>query len=157
MYDESTMTRIDGASENDGWTYIRDLPFFAEKKVIVREKTEERVLREYPETGGKDVEMVVVVPEKAEWHVYGPSGDDETGEVDVPDFVKANGGGEFFVPSVVFHRCTDEEKDELKRSDESLESIDDALCELYETTLAQSAIMDDQDAAICALYEMMEA
>ena len=37
------------------------------------------------------------------------------------------------------------------------ESVDEALCELYETTLAQSDIMDEQDAAICALYEMMEA
>lgn len=35
------------------------------------------------------------------------------------------------------------------------ESVDDALCELYETALAQSDIMDEQDAAICALYEMI--
>ena len=36
-------------------------------------------------------------------------------------------------------------------------STDDAICELYEQGLEHSAIMDEQDAAICALYEMMEA
>lgn len=47
----------------------------------------------------------------------------------------------------------DESNTALEERDDS---FDNALCELYETTLSQSAIMDEQDAAICALYEMME-
>lgn len=47
--------------------------------------------------------------------------------------------------------------EEMEQAPEHMESTDDAICELYEQTIAQSAIIDDQDAAICALYEMMEA
>lgn len=43
----------------------------------------------------------------------------------------------------------------MEQAPEHMASTDDALCELYETALAQSDIIDQQDAAICALYEMI--
>lgn len=48
-----------------------------------------------------------------------------------------------------------ERSNDMENAPEHMASTDDALCELYETTLEQSAIIDEQDAAICALYEMM--
>lgn len=38
---------------------------------------------------------------------------------------------------------------------ETLADSDAAICELYETTLAQSDTIAEQDAAICELYEMI--
>ena len=37
----------------------------------------------------------------------------------------------------------------------TLADSDAAICELYETTLAQSGTIAEQDAAICELYEMI--
>lgn len=49
-----------------------------------------------------------------------------------------------------------QEREELLDSlPETLADADDAICELYETTIAQQAAMDEQDAAICELYELM--
>lgn len=45
--------------------------------------------------------------------------------------------------------------DIMENAPEHMVSTDDAICELYEQTLAQSDIIDQQDAAICALYEMI--
>lgn len=36
-----------------------------------------------------------------------------------------------------------------------MEDSDAAICELYETTLAQGETIAEQDSAICELYEMM--
>lgn len=49
-----------------------------------------------------------------------------------------------------------EQRDELLNElPYTLSDTDDALCELYETTLAQQDIIDEQDDAICELYEMI--
>lgn len=45
----------------------------------------------------------------------------------------------------------------IEYAPEHLSDTDDAICHLYEETLAQQEIMDEQDAAICALYEMIGA
>ena len=72
----------------------------------------------------------------------------------------------------LYHAWTAEEIDqseELKRESEkaieretllgelpdTLADSDSAICELYETTLAQSDTIAEQDAAICELYEMI--
>lgn len=72
----------------------------------------------------------------------------------------------------IYHAWTVEEiehRDESKRETEksveretllgelpdTLADSDAAICELYETTLAQSDTIAEQDAAICELYEMI--
>ena len=50
-----------------------------------------------------------------------------------------------------------ERAEAIEQAPDYMASTDDAICELYEQGLEHSAIMDEQDAAICALYEMMEA
>lgn len=43
----------------------------------------------------------------------------------------------------------------LNELPDTIADTDDALCELYETTLAQQDVIDEQDDAICELYEMI--
>lgn len=137
----------------------------------------EEVIAEYPETGGVDVAIVVDSPQRGHWEAK----ISETGKRLDLDFSGWPDNGEGFRDIVmldVYEPFTQNEKnehdrlaeaaeEEQRREDErqkmldslpdNLASIDDAICELYETDLAQSDIMDEQDAAICALYEMMEA
>lgn len=168
LFDESTLTPIDGVGEGDGRFYEADLGFIATYEMLSPEVTERRVVREYP-NGGKDVETFVVSPEVGKWAVETDGGIDVSGLVEVPSWAEKSQSPVRFSDTVmVFHQWTPGEAEEHAANEERRELLDDmlqsgfvdgtdeALCELYELSLAQQEVMDEQDAAICALYEMME-
>lgn len=172
--DERTLGPIDGVGDGDGRFYPAKMELTATWEVTEEAVTERRVVREYP-NGGKDIETVVVSPERGEWRVSNGAGSDLTGLVDVPEWADKSHGAVSFIADVrVFHQWEPGEADEYaaeeKRKallDHMLQSgfvdgTDDAVCELYELSVAQQAaleeqqrVIDEQDAAICALYEMI--
>lgn len=169
VIDEKTLEPIDSVSDGDGELIEAMMEFTAVWEVIEKAVTERRIVREYP-NGGKDVETVVVSPEKGRWVVVGPGGYDVTGRVEVPSWASQSQSPVIFSETVnLLHRWLPGEVEEAeadgKRNDlidwmiasDYIAMSDDAICELYEQGLDHSAIIDDQDAAICALYEMMEA
>lgn len=167
IIDERTLEPIDGVSDCDGVFRYIEMPLTAIWVVDENAVTERRVVREYP-NGGKDVETVETSPEKGHWEVKGPNGKDFTDVVDVPKLAsRQRSPFEFSERVKIFHRWEPDEAEEAARNDERrnlidgmiqsgfVEGTDDALCELYEISLSQQDVMDEQDAAICALYEMI--
>lgn len=141
------------------------------------EVAEERVVAEYPETGGRDVALVVVSPEEghweASWDFAGPCPYDEEVPPDWPH-------GEcrtlwdvgVWVPYTAEElaeraRLAAEREELAKKAGEREAMIsalpdeqaaqDDALCALYELAEGQAAVIAEQDDAICAVYEMIGA
>lgn len=150
--------------------------------VDVEMESHEEVIAEYPETGGKDVAVIVDVEEQGHWEtrletgeVVGFGGtipDDMPHELELPD-IDAYMLYRAYTPDELAERERMEaerkeaEAEAAKReaylstaparmdaSEAAQADTDDALCAMYEEGLAQQATMDEQDAAICALYEM---
>lgn len=139
----------------------------------------EEVVAYYPETGGRDVELVVEVPEQGHWETAledgsrppfpGPTPpDDMSGLGEVPDSWEA----QVWVPwteaelaEMEARRAEAEaaalalaERERwLASAPDEQAAQDDAICALYELCEAQGAVMDEQDEALCALYEMIGA
>lgn len=139
------------------------------------ELTEERVVAEYPETGGRDVAVAVVSPERGHWEAsWGFGGAcpyDEEVPADWP-----HGPCEtswevgvwvpYTEPELAERAAREAEAEAGRIAHERREAMlgalpseqaaqDDALCALYEMCEAQRAVIDSQDDAICAVYEMM--
>lgn len=150
--------------------------------VDMEEENHEEIVAEYPETGGKDVAIVIDVEEQGHWETR-----IETGEVvefegiipdDTPHEIELHDAERYmlyrlYTADELAEKARREEEHERAKAEEAerekfiaaaparLDSTeanqadtDEAMCELYETTLAQQATIDEQDAAICALYEM---
>lgn len=140
---------------------------------------EERVVAEYPETGGVDVALVEVSPGSGHWETTDASGIPVAYDGPLPP-EEMSGLGE--VPGTwdveVWVPWTGEELAERARLAEEAEaareafearevwlacapgeqaSQDDAICALYELCEAQRGVMESQDDAICAVYEMIGA
>lgn len=140
---------------------------------------EERVVAEYPETGGRDVELVEASPGSGHWETEDASGSPVAYDGPLPP-EEMSGLGE--VPGTwdveVWVPWTEEELAERARlaaeaeaAREAFEarevwlacapdeqaSQDDAICALYELCEAQRGVMESQDDAICAVYEMIGA
>ena len=140
---------------------------------------EERVVAEYPETGGVDVALVEVSPGSGHWETTDASGIPVAYDGPLPP-EEMSGLGE--VPGTwdveVWVPWTGEELAERARLAEEAEAAreafearevwlacapgeqaaqDDAICALYELCEAQRGVMESQDDAICALYEMIGA
>lgn len=136
----------------------------------------EREVAYYPETGGRDVELVVEVPEQGHWETRMEDGREPAFHGPVPSW-EMSGLGEVADTweVAVWLPWTEAELAERARLAAEAEAAreahegrerwlasapseqaaqDDAICALYE---AQLAMQEEQDAAICALYEMMEA
>lgn len=140
---------------------------------------EERVVAEYPETGGRDVELVEVSPGRGHWETEDASGSPVAYDGPLPP-EEMSGLGE--VPGTwdveVWVPWTGEELAERARLAAEAEAAreafearevwlacapdeqaaqDDAICALYELCEAQREVMESQDDAICAVYEMIGA
>lgn len=141
------------------------------------EVAEERVVAEYPETGGRDVALVVVSPEEGHWEASWEFGSPcpYDGEVP-PDWPRQDCATSWevgvWVPytegELAERAAREAEREELARAAEEREAMvsalpdeqaaqDDALCALYEMCEAQAAVIAEQDDAICAVYEMIGA
>lgn len=172
VVDEETQRFVEEDGEPYGRLYDAVRMLTARYDVIEPEESEMQVVAEYP-NGGKDVRRVVTKPEVGVWRAFDVDGSDVSHLFEVPESAKEQGRDRvrFSVGVKVLHRYTPEEIEEMRREEEEkqrveskfrsmedgLASTDDAICELYEKSLADDAIIDEQDAAICALYEMMEA
>ena len=140
---------------------------------------EERVVAEYPETGGVDVALVEVSPGSGHWETTDASGLPVAYDGPLPP-EEMSGLGE--VPGTwevaVWVPWTDgelaeraalaEQEAAAREAFEGRErwigqapaeqaDQDDAICALYELCEAQREVMESQDDAICALYEMIGA
>lgn len=140
---------------------------------------EERVVAEYPETGGRDVELVEASPGRGHWETQDASGSPVAYDGPLPP-EEMSGLGE--VPGTwdveVWVPWTGEELAERARLAAEAEAAreafearevwldsapaeqaaqDDAICALYELCEAQREVMESQDDAICAVYEMIGA
>ena len=140
---------------------------------------EERVVAEYPETGGVDVALVEVSPGSGHWETTDASGLPVAYDGPLPP-EEMSGLGE--VPGTwdveVWVPWTGEELAERARLAAEAEAAreafearevwldsapgeqaaqDDAICALYELCEAQREVMESQDDAICAVYEMIGA
>ena len=140
---------------------------------------EERVVAEYPETGGRDVELVEVSPGRGHWETEDASGSPVAYDGPLPP-EEMSGLGE--VPGTwevaVWVPWTDgelaeraalaEQEAAAREAFEGRErwigqapaeqaAQDDAICALYELCEAQREVMESQDDAICAVYEMIGA
>lgn len=140
---------------------------------------EERVVAEYPETGGRDVELVEASPGRGHWETEDASGSPVAYDGPLPP-EEMSGLGE--VPGTwevaVWVPWTGEELAERARLAAEAEAAreafearevwlacapaeqaaqDDAICALYELCEAQREVMESQDDAICAVYEMIGA
>lgn len=132
---------------------------------------EERILREYPETGGKDVEYVCISPEEGHWETRIA----ETGQLlDIDQNLDELGYDrlqlcEETIPVNIWRPCTQEELDARKAEKEAfelaerkrleneklLDDMPELLCSLYETTLSQQETIDTQNEVLCLMYEQM--
>lgn len=140
---------------------------------------EERVVAEYPETGGRDVELVEVSPGRGHWETQDASGSPVAYDGPLPP-EEMSGLGE--VPGTwevaVWVPWTDAELAEraalaeqeaaareafegrkrwIGQAPAEQAAQDDAICALYELCEAQREVMESQDDAICAVYEMIGA
>lgn len=164
--------RLDNRQRNIVHKYVID----------VEEKSHEEVIAEYPETGGKDVAIVVDVEEQGHWETHLEDGE----RIEFDGVIPEDMPHELEVTDVqsymLYVPYTDDELAEVKRLEEELKKAeakaaereefingaperldaaetnqadtDDALCAMYEANLALQTTVEDQDAAICALYEM---
>lgn len=149
--------------------------------VDVEEVSHTEVVREYPETGGKDLATVVDVPEEGHWETRLENGDKIEFDGEIPE----DAPHELPVPDVqvyaVYRKYTKEELAEIARKREEREQAeakraetekyldeaperttaleaeqaetDDAICKLYENSLKMQAEFDD---AVCTIYENQE-
>lgn len=150
--------------------------------VDVEEENHEEVVAEYPETGGKDVKIVIDVEEQGHWETRLDNGELIEYDAAIPDDMPHEVELADVQAYMLYVLYTSDELAEMARMEEerkrmeveeanreaflaavperidSVESTqadtDDALCAMYEANLALQTTMEDQDAAICALYEM---
>ena len=107
----------------------------------------EEVVAYYPETGGRDVELVVEVPEQGHWEtVWVPWTGEELAER-ARLAAEAEAAREAFEAREVW----------LASAPGEQAAQDDAICALYELCEAQRGVIESQDDAICAVYEMIGA
>lgn len=137
----------------------------------------EEVVAYYPETGGRDVELVVEVPEQGHWETRMADGREPAFQGPLPP-EEMSGLGEVpgtwevavWVPwteaEIAERAALAEEAEAAREAYEQRElwlacapdeqaAQDDAICALYELCEAQREVMESQDDAICAVYEMM--
>ena len=130
---------------------------------------EERVVKEYPETGGKDVEYVCVSPEEGHWETRVA----ETGQLlDISEDLDEMGYDRSFcheeaIPVNIWRPCTPEELEIRRNEKEQLElaeqqrveneqllnDMPDLLCAMYEENLQLKDTIDQQEEVLCAMYE----
>ena len=169
---DEKMGRLEARERNVTHRYVVDVP----------EESHEEVVAEYPETGGKDVEIVVDVEEQGHWETRLETGELIEFDGVIPDDMPHELELADVQSYMLYVPYTDEELAEIARLEEErkrmeaeaaereaflaaaperMDSVettqadtDDALCAMFEANLALQTTMEDQDAAICALYEM---
>ena len=181
VLDESGATVADPDLKS-GRLEERQRPVVHRYVVDVEEQSHEEVIAEYPETGGKDVEIVVDVEEQGHWETRLEDGEliefDGVIPGDMPHELEVTDAQSY----MLYTPYTDEELAEMARLEAERKRMEaeaaereaflssaparveaaeaaqadtnDALCAVYEASLALQATVEDQDAAICALYEM---
>lgn len=149
---------------------------YSAKYVIDQEEVGEyQTVREYP-NGGKDVAWVTATPEEGHWVCKDWRGEEFEPETPIPEDFPHEQVMRGIESIGIYRLFTDEEIAERERQREAAEAeaakiemreamldelpetladSDAAICELYETTLAQSDTIAEQDAAICEIYEML--
>lgn len=137
----------------------------------------EEVVAYYPETGGRDVSLVVEVPEQGHWETFledgsrpafsGPTPpDDMSGLGEVRDSWEAAVWVPWTEAELEEMAAREAERARAQAGLAAREAMllalpgeqaaqDDALCALYELAEAQREVIESQDDAICAVYEMM--
>lgn len=140
---------------------------------------EERVVAEYPETGGRDVELVEVSPGRGHWETEDASGspvaydgplppEDMSGLGEVPGTWEVAVWVPWTEAELAERAALAEQEAAAREAFEGRErwlgqapaeqaAQDDAICALYELCEAQREVMESQDDAICAVYEMIGA
>lgn len=160
VYDKSG-NRLDHWDEESGRVDQRVRRVTHRWVVDSPEESELRVVKSYP-GGGRDVERVITSPEIGHW-VTTEEGREVDWDRPIPDDWKRHGEVSEEVPYGVLIEYTEGERAyrefqsgvKIIEFEEVIAATDEALCELYEQSLGRDAIIDDQDAAICALYEMI--
>lgn len=137
------------------------------------EQTHKEVIAEYPETGGQDIAIIVDVPEQGHWEVTDEDGNEVNGfDGEIPDWIPreepSNGTWHYlvYVPYTQeeleeFERAREEAEEQAKKYEAERKFIengeriqdeqDEAICALFE---AQQEMQDQIDEAICEMYEM---
>lgn len=144
--------------------------------VDVPEEKEEYIIKEYPETGGRDIGYRISVKEQGHWETLDENGNEIKFDGVIPEGLPKDKPVEDVEMVCVYHEYTQDELDAFAESDrqekerqekaearekllttlpDTLADSDDALCELYETNAKQQDIIDTQDEAICELYETL--
>ncbi len=174
VFDEG-MRALADPDLSEGRVERRRVPVRLSWAVDEPEVAEERVVAEYPETGGRDVELAVVSPERGHWEASWAYATPCPYDVGVPaDWPHEACATTWEVG--VWVPLTEEERAERARLEREAEAEraasegreamlaalpseqaaqDDALCALYELCEAQRAVIEEQDDAICAVYEMI--
>lgn len=172
IYDENWSPLAD-PDLNKGYTESCERPIYHVYVIDQEEISHEEIIREYPETGGKDVEIVIDQEEKGHWVSY----DKATDEV-IPDFdnsyVESNGVPHEMVFedlefAQIYHPFTQDqiEENEKKRkefeaqqqkqaeNEQLLDDMPELLCSMYEENLQLKDTIDQQEEVLCAMYETM--
>lgn len=118
--------------------------------------THEVVIAEYPETGGKDVEIVEDEPERGHWETMYENGDPvEDYDGTVPEGLTKDQPTADIWEYGVYHTYTAEELEEMERQRLEAEAAQ-VKAEKQQAWLdGAPAVVEDHDAAIVALYEGM--
>ena len=83
IYDEKG-NRVESPDYELGHVEENEVPVMHVWVIDMPEQSHEEIIREYPETGGKDIEIVVDVPEEGHWETHREDGsviDDFDGDI----------------------------------------------------------------------------
>ena len=138
-------------------------------QITKEEISHEEVIAEYPETGGKDVEIIVDSPEEGFWEIRDFYTNEKIGIDDsfIDDSCPHDAILQSEIPYDVFVPFTPEELEEnLKQqkqfeleqqqkleNDQLLGDMPDILCAMYEENLQLKDTIDQQEEVLCAMYE----
>lgn len=170
IYDEN-WNPLDDYDPNEGYTESCERPIYHIYVIDQEEISHEEVIREYPETGGKDVEIIIDQEEKGHWVAYDKSTDEIIPDLD-NTYVELNGVPHDMVFedlefAQMYHPFTQDQINENKKKREEFEAqqqkqaeneqlLDDMpalLCAMYEENLHLKDTVDQQEDALCAVYE----
>lgn len=135
-----------GKKRNITHSYVIDVP----------EKTHEEIVKEYPATGGKDIKIIIDEPERGHWITRLENGK----VIDYDGAIPNDAPHEILLEDCQTYNeyieYTDEELKKIKQKEadrnaaiqkaEDQQKLIDKLPEIIQT-------MNEQDTAICALYE----
>lgn len=150
IYDED-FNAIESPDLEAGFTVAESRRITHRWVVDVQEESHEEVIAEYPETGGKDVAIVVDVEEKGHWETRTESGDEIDYDGTIPDDWLHDAEISNVEEYLLYREYTGEELAEIERQRAEAEA-EAAKAAEREAFLADAPVrMDDTEQAVAEL------